>query len=169
MLRNPYFIDAVRQGIVPVIEREGHADDPTMATRAVEAMFHDNGFYDRIARPVMWSRWAIVKAEMPLFVLPDTFGARGDTGDGLRMLVPLTPKVCFVTLPGREEEKRVVPRHLPAKEGLARKISAILIQSAGREFISHPGFELDETPAPPFGELLDDIARAIALRDDDEP
>lgn len=169
MLRNPYFIEAVQQGIAPVIAREGYADDPTMAARAFESMFRNNSFYDQISRPVMWSRWAIVKAKTPLFVLPDTFGARGDAGDGLRMLVPLTPKACFVTLPDREEEKRVVPRYLPAKESLARQISAILIQSTCREFLSHPDFVPDETPAPTFGGLLDDIAQAIALRDDDEP
>ena len=169
LLRNPLFIEAVRQGIAPVIAREGYADDPNMATRAFEAMFRNNDLYDQVARPVMWSRWAIVKSATPLFVLPDTFGTRGDAGDGLRMIVPLTPRACFVTLPDREQEKRVVPHHLSANESLVRQISSALIQAARNEFLSHQDFMLDSTPAPEFSALLDDIARAIALRNDDDP
>ncbi|RVC58289.1 hypothetical protein EN759_34455 [Mesorhizobium sp. M00.F.Ca.ET.038.03.1.1] len=160
---------AVQEGIASVIAREGYADDPTMARRAFESMFRNNSFYDQIARPVMWSRWAIVKSTTSLFVLPDTFGARGDVGDGLRMIVPLTLTACFVTLPHREEKKRMVPRNLPSDESLARRISATLIQEAGNEFLSHQDFVPDDTPTPVFGALLDEISQAIALRDDHEP
>lgn len=167
MLRNPSFMEAVQQGIAPVIAREGYADDPTMATKAFESMFRNNIFYDQIARPVMWSRWAIVKSTAPLFVLPDTFGVRGDAGDGLRMIVPLTPNTCFVTLPDREEEKRVVPHHLPTDDTLGRRISATLIQAAQNEFLSHQDFLPDETPVSPLDALIDEISQAIAARDDD--
>jgi len=83
------------------------------------------------------------------------------------MLVPLTPNACFVTLPDREEEKRIVPRHLPADERLARRISAALVQTAKDEFLSHPDFVPDDTPAPSFGELLSEISEAIVIRDDE--
>jgi len=167
MLRNPSFIEAVQQWIAPVIAREGYADDPTMAMKAFESMFHNNDFYDQISRPVMWSRWAVLKSEAPLFVLPDTFGARTDMGDGLRMLVPLTPNACFVTLPHREEEKCVVPFHLRTDETLGRRISSLLIQAARDEFLSHQDFVPDETPAPRLDALLDEISQAIASHDDD--
>ena len=169
MLRNPSFIEAVQQGIAPIIAREGYADDPTMAVKAFESMFRNNAFYDQISRPVMWSRWAIVKSTTPLFVLPDTFGARADAGDGLRMIVPLTPNACFVTLPDREEKKRVVPHHLQIDETLGRRITATLIQSARKEFLSHQKFVPDETPALTFDALIDEISQAVASKDDDEP
>lgn len=169
MFRNPFFIEAVQQGTAPVIAREGYAGDPNMATRAFESMFRNNNLYDQVARPVMWSRWAIVKSATPLFVLPDTFGTRGDAGDGLRMIVPLTPKACFVTLPDREQEKCVIPYYLSADESLVRQISSALIQAAGNEFLSHQDFVPDSAPAPELVALLDDIARAIALRNDGEP
>lgn len=168
LLRNPFVSEVVQQGIAPVIAREGYADDPNMAARAFESMFRNNDLYDQVARPLMWSRWAIVTSATPLFVLPDTFGARGDAGDGLRMIVPLTPKACFVTLSDREQEKRVVPRYLPADERLARQISSALIQATGSEFLSHQDFVPDSAPAPEFGTLLDDIAHAIAPRNEDE-
>lgn len=168
MLRNPFFMEAVQQELAPIIALEGYADDPTMAARAFETMFSNDDFYSKMARSLMWSRWAIVKSTTPLFVLPDTFGAQGDVGNGLRMLVPLTPNACFVTLPDREEEKRIVPRHLPADESLARRISATLVHTAKDEFLSHPEFVPDGSPAPAFGELLGEISKAIVLRDDDE-
>ena len=165
MLRNPFLIEAVQQGIAPVIALEGYSGDPTMAARAFEALFSNNEFYDQIARPVMWSRWAIVRSTIPLFVLPDRFGVCGDMGDGLRMIVPLTPNACFVTLSDRENEKRVVPHYLPTNESLARRISAALIQAAGNEFVSHQGFVPDETPATTFSGLIEEISKTIALRE----
>ena len=168
VLRNPHFIEKLQNSIAPVIASSGHADDSTMPGRAYESMFKNNAFYDQVARPILWSRWAIVKSQEPVFVLPDTFGIRGDLGDGLRMIVPLTPTVCFVTLLNRESEKRVVPRFLPAEDALARRISASLLQAAEREFISHPEFMPDQTSAQTLGQLLNEIGQAIAARDDDE-
>lgn len=168
VLRNPFFIDGITRAIAPVIAREGYADDPDMPRKAYESMYQNNELYDQFARPIMWSRWVIVKSELPLFVLPDTFGIRGDVGDGLRMIVPLTPRACFVTLSDRESEKRIVPRHLRAGEPLASKISAALAAFAQEEFISHPDFVPTDTAVPTLTELLDDIALAIAKYDEDE-
>ena len=47
MLRNPFFIEAVQQGIAPIIAREGYADDPTMPARAFEV----NVPQQRLLRP----------------------------------------------------------------------------------------------------------------------
>jgi hypothetical protein len=138
-----------------------------MPRKAYESMYQNNELYDQFARPIMWSSWAIVKSERPLFVLPDTFCIRGDVGDGLRMIVPLTTRACFVTLPARESEKRIAPRHLTADEPLARGISAALVAFARNEFISYPDFVPVNTAVPTLIELLDDIALAIAKNDED--
>ncbi|WP_167392238.1 DUF4238 domain-containing protein [Mesorhizobium sophorae] len=162
MLRNPYFIDAVRVDIAPTLAEHGFAGDLEMASKAYEAIYQNNEFYNLLAHPVMWSRWALVRTRSPLFVLPDVFGARADLGDGLRVIVPLTPTACFVTLRGSESEKRIVPRYLPADEGLARRISSVLIKSAANEFLSHPEFRIDESSqAVTFKELLEEIEAAI--------
>lgn len=162
LLRNPFFIDGIARAMAAVMVREGYADDPEMPRKAYESIYQNNELYDQFARPIMWSRWAIVTSELPLFVLPDTFGIRCNFGDGLRIIVPLTPQVCFVTLPGRENEKRIVPRHLRADERLASKISDSLVAFAQKEFISHMDFVPTDTAVPTVVELLDDIAAAIS-------
>ncbi len=166
MLRNPHFIDGMRRQIAPVIAAEGYGDDPGMPTKAYEAIYQNNELYDRISRPIMWSRWAIIKSIEPVFVLPDTFGVRGEIEDGLRMIAPLTPRACFVTLPRREDEKRIVPRHLKADAELANKISSALVNAAADEFLSHPTFTMDNAAPVPFASLLDEISLAIGDADD---
>jgi hypothetical protein len=80
----------------------------------------------------------------------------------MRMIVPLTPKVCFVTLPGRETEKRIVPAWLNADESLAKRISAALIGSAAKEFLSHPDFvPAADLPDAELGDLLFEIEAAL--------
>ncbi|MFW2831553.1 DUF4238 domain-containing protein [Sphingomonas sp. ID0503] len=163
VLRNPYFIEKMQRGIAPVIADEGYGDDPDMPSKAYETIYQNNELYDRMARPIMWNQWAIVRSEEPLFVLPDTFGLGGDLGDGLRMVVPLTPRACFVTLADRESEKRIVPHYLRADHMLATRISAALLQSAEREFISHPSFTMNEDLSA-ICDLLGDISQAVAAR-----
>lgn len=162
ILRNPFFKDALREQMITVIAELGYGDDPEMASKAYETLYGNNDFYNKLAHPVMWSRWALVKAPSPVFVLPDTFGARSDLGDGMRMIVPLTPTVCFVTLPSRESEKRIVPSWLTIDDALAGRISAALIGSAAREFLSHPDFEPEACiPDVALAELLNEIEAAI--------
>lgn len=164
MLRNPHFMETIEKGIAPVIAETGHADDPTMARRAYETLFRNNELYDQLARPIMWSRWAIVKFGDPVFVLPDRFGIHSNIGDGLRMIVPLTPKTCFVTLLERETEKRIAPHFLLAPEPLARRISATLMATSIAEFVSHPEFSPDQSVAIELSDLLSEIGGAIASR-----
>lgn len=164
MLRNPGFIEANKNALAPVIAESGHGHDPTMARRAYETLFQNNELYDQFARPIMWSRWAIVKSEKPVFVLPDRFSVHRSLGDGLRMIVPLTPKACFATLLDREEEKDIIPHYLPADQPLARRISATLIGRADSEFVSHLDFVLNQTKAVELKDLLNDIADAITVR-----
>lgn len=168
LLRNPQFIEFVRRGIDPVIAELGHSDDPQMLSKAYETIFQNNDLYHRLAHPVMCSRWAIVRSEAPVFVLPDTFGIRGLTSDGLRLIVPLTPTACFVTLPARESEKRIVPRHLTVDYHLAHRISSALVHGSAQEFLSHPTLRFEELEAAPFSTILQEIADAVAARSDNE-
>lgn len=163
ILRNPSFIARLRQGMVPVLEKSGHIDDPEMLQKSYETLYRNNDLYHRLAHPVMWSRWALVKAQSPLFILPDTFGAHGDFGDGLRLIAPLTPHVCFATLPTREAKKRIIPLQLVADEQLARRISSILVGRAENEFLSHTDFRPDEQQieSAALDSVLKDIEAAI--------
>ena len=140
-LRNPYFMQALEQAVTPVIAELGHADDTEMPRKAYESLYRNNEFYHRIATTMTWSPWAIVRSEQPVFVLPDTFAVRTSRLEGMRLIAPLTPSACFVTLPGREREKRIVPYSVRADEDLGRRISMALAQAAVKELLSHPDFE----------------------------
>ena len=136
-----------------------------MARGAYASLFQEHAVYDAYARPLLWSRWAIVKAKQPVFVLPDTFCLRGPVGDEHRVIVPLTPTKCFVTLPSKEEEKRIVPFHIAADQGLARQISNLLIASAQVDFLAHHSFVPDASAEPPsFGGVLDTLERLVSNR-----
>lgn len=168
LLRNPTFIEAHNQHLAPVLENLDPSEGEWTLERSYEAMFQNHDLYRLLATPVMESRWAVVKSAEPVFVLPDTFGVRAPGLDGLRLIAPLSPTACFVTLPDREEMKRIVPRHLPAAQALARRISAALMRATDREFLSHPSFVLADITSPePPSALLSDIAAAIAARGED--
>ena len=167
-LRNPYTIAALQEAVAPVIAELGHGDDPEMPRKAYESLYRNNGFYHRIAAPVMWSPWAIVRSERPVFVLPDTFCVRAGAMDGMRLIVPLTPTVCFVTLPGLEHQKRIVPHTVRADEDLGRRISSALAQTASEEFLSHLDFCPLESDAESPSDLLGDIAGVVDATAEDE-
>jgi len=115
----------------------------------------------------MWSPWAIVRSDRPLFVLPDTFSARTGTSDGMRLIAQLTPTACFVTIPGSEKQKRIVPHVIKADDDLARRISIILTQAAVEEFLSAPDFVPFDGEAGSLGDLLEDLAKLA--REQDQP
>lgn len=163
ILRNPAFLEALAKHLALKLSELGHViNDPEFLRTAHEAIYSNNDFYNQLAHPIMWSRWAIVKTVQPLFVLPDTFGAHGDLGDGVRIIVPLTPRACFVTLPSNEDEKSIVPSHLAAEERLSHRISRVLIDSAANEFLSHPVFQPDEKIEKfPIASVLKEIEVAI--------
>ncbi|MDW3224175.1 MAG: DUF4238 domain-containing protein [Paracoccaceae bacterium] len=164
MLRNPHFIETIEKDIALMIAEGGHDNVPKTARQVYETLFQNNELYNRFAQPIIQSRWAIVKSNTPIFVLPDRFSLQEDLGDGLRTIVPLTPKACFVTLLDREVEKRVVPYFLLADEALARRISATLIAGSKSEFVSHPDFVPDLTNAAGLNNLLSAIGDAITTR-----
>ena len=167
-LRNPYTISALQEALAPVIAELGHGDDPEMPRKAYESLYRNNEFYHRIASPLMWSPWAIVRSERPVFVLPDTFCARASAMDGMRLIVPLTPTACFVTLPRLERRKRIVPFSVRANEDLGRRISLALSQAAAEEFLSHPELIPVEGEVESLNDLLKDIAGVVDATAEDE-
>lgn len=164
MLRNPYLVDAVGRETERVAVEIGH-DDPNIAKAAYDTLFSSNEFYHRLSHPLMWSRWAIVRAQTPAFVLPDTFLARQDLGDGVRVIAPITPQVCFVTLPEREAEKRVVPFHIAADGETAALIGDLLVRSAASEFLAAPGFVPPPEASASFANLLARLSTLVDQSD----
>jgi len=164
-LRNPRFISTLRTGLKDMHEetaREMGASVDDVARRLYETLYQSNELYDRSARPLLWSQWAIVASSEPVFVLPDTFCARGNVAGESRLVVPLTPHKCFVTLAEKETEKRVVPYHLTCDDGLARRISNLLIRSAVSEFLSDERFSPEAGDgAADFSAILRDIKLAL--------
>lgn len=165
LLRNPRFIGALRKELRDMHEqtaREMGASVDDVARNLYETLYQNNELYVRYARPLLWSQWAIVAAPEPVFVLPDTFCARGIVDGEHRLVVPLTPFKCFVTLAARETEKRVVPFQLKAEIHLARHMSRLLMQSATSEFLSHENFSLDaNVPSANFSDILKGIETAL--------
>ena len=167
-LRNPYVIAELQQGVAPVIAGLGYDNDPEMPRKAYESLYRDNKFYGRLAAPLMWCPWAIVHSERPVFVLPDTFAMRTGSEDGMRLIAPLKPTACFVTLPGVERQKRIVPRDVRADEDLSRRITLALMQAAATEFLSHPDFTVGEGDTESPNDLLKDIAGVVNTMSEQE-
>ena len=168
VLRNPYTMSALHKSLGPVIDELGYGDNPEMPRKAYESLYRNNEFYHRIASPVMRSSWAIVRSERPVFVLPDTFCVRVGAMDGMRLIVPLTPTFCFVTLPSLEQEKRIVPFRVRSDEQLGRRLALVLAQAAAEEFLSDRDFVPVEGEAESPDELLKDIAGVVAATAEDE-
>jgi len=159
LLRNPALIEGLREANRQLLEdaaaAAGKAFDE-MAQAAHGSLFGNNELYDRLARPLLWSQWAIVSSDAPVFVLPDTFCARGQVDGELRLVVPLTPNMCFITLASKEREKRIVPFHHAADPGLADSLSRLLVQAAQSEFLSDSRFAggLEGGTAADFNDVL---------------
>jgi len=85
----------------------------------------------------------------------------------MRLIAPLTPTVCFVTLPGVERPKGIVPRNVRADEELGYRISLALTQAVAHEFLSHPDFSPLEGDAESPNDLLTDIAGVVDARAED--
>lgn len=159
ILRNPQFVLGLRTQLRDMLDEAAANAGITfedMARGAYASLFKENRIYDAYASPIQWSRWAIVTAKDPVFVLPDSFCVRGAVGNEHRVIVPLTPTKCFVALPSKEVEKRVVPFHIAAEPELARQISHLLIAAAEVEFLAHRDFVVDQhNGAADFVTVLD--------------
>lgn len=169
MIRNPSVVEGLRWHLRDVLEAgasETGMSFDDMARAAYASLFGDSELYRAWAEPVFVSQWAIVASDDPVFVLPDTFCARGILGDTTRIIVPLTPPRCFVTLAATEDAKRIVPFNVKADARLARRISALLVESAQSEFLSHRDVVCDAEPmTADFANVIAEIGDAVAPAD----
>lgn len=165
-MRFPFFIEGMSRGVqalVPDDYRNWAAPEERKTILLYDALFENNALYSKIANPLFWSEWALVKSSLPVFILPDTSMAQVRLGEESRIIVPLTPDTCFVTLPSLEHKKRVVPHQLQADDDLAREISRLLVASAKSEFAVHPDYILDVGEVPDGRDLLERISQKVEL------
>jgi hypothetical protein len=155
-LRNPFYRKQLIEGVLPVstevVESE-KANDPIFQRDAYETIFENNDLYDQISHPLFWSKWVMVRATEPVFVLPDTANLISKVNERSVLFAPLTPSACFVTSGIPEKEKGVVP-YTVANDDLAGLISKCLIASSNSELISHSTFSMP-VASELQGELLD--------------
>lgn len=138
-IRNPHFMESIEKSVAPVVASEVGADkaEDKLYMRAVyETLYSQNEFYDKLARPIMYSRWVIVRSETPDFVLPDVCNLFGVHEGRQYVFMPLTPTDCLVVLPIAVKEPRIVPHYIKASNSMIRDVSYILRCAAQSEFLS---------------------------------
>ncbi len=138
-IRNPHFMESIEISVGPVVASEVGADkvEDKLYMRAVyETLYSQNDFYDKLARPIMYSRWVVVRSETPDFVLPDVCNIFGRYKSRQYVVMPLTPKDCLIVLPFEINEPRIVPHYIKASGSMVRDVSYVLRCAAKEEFLS---------------------------------
>jgi hypothetical protein len=139
-IRNPYFKESLERSIAPVVTSHVGADntEDRQYMRAVyETLYSENDFYDRLARPIIYSPWVVVSSECPDFVLPDVCNLFGSYDGRQYVVMPLTPKDCLIVLPREINEPRIVPYYVKASASMVADVSYVLRCAAKKEFLSH--------------------------------
>ncbi|WP_122073050.1 DUF4238 domain-containing protein [Pseudophaeobacter sp. EL27] len=145
-MRNPYYRKILIEGVLPVSVREvgdEKAKSPEFQRDVYETIFQNNDLYRAVARPLHWSRWAVLRSESPEFVIPDTCCILTKIDNLSWFMYPLNPNACFVATGMPETEKRAVPIELKGEE-LAQAATGALIQSSVSEFVSRGPVELSQ-------------------------
>ena len=168
-LRNPHFMENLKSQMIPVVASEvggGRENDDEYRRSVYESLYSQNEFYDKIAKPVLFNRWAIVRSENPVFVLPDACNIFGKYDESQYVVMPLTPTDCLVVLPYSNVNIRIVPHYIKASSFLARDISNILVVSANKEFLSASSrqfnSQIDEEPNKIIQRIILSIAKITA-------
>ena len=94
-LRNPHFMDSLERSIAPVVVSEvgrEKTEDKQYMRAVYETLYTQNDFYDKLARPIIYSRWVIVRSKSPDFLLPDVCNLFGSHENKQYVVMPLTPK-----------------------------------------------------------------------------
>lgn len=163
-LRNPLFIQTLRNKMVPVIEDYAGKDkstDSEYMRKVYETLYEDNEFYDRIARPIIKNQWVVVRSEQEAFILPDICNIFGNYDNGQYVIAPITPNDCLVVLPYEKEEERIIPFYIKATDKMVQDMSSFLLLNvysellAGSEFIG--SISIEEEP----GKIIQRIISAI--------
>lgn len=138
-IRNPHFMESLAKQMTALVANEvgeDKAKDSVYMQQVYETLYEQNEFYDKLARPILFSRWVVVRSATPDFVLPDVCNLFGNYQDRQYVFMPLTPTDCLVVLPIAVDKPRVVPHYIMATESMIKDISYILYCSARNEFLS---------------------------------
>jgi len=144
-LRNPHFMDSLRRQMIPVVAAEvgGGKEDGMIYMRSVyESLYRENEFYNRLAKPIMYSKWVVVRSLEPIFILPDTCNIFGKYDGNQYVIMPLTPKDCLIVLPIPVKDIRIIPHYIQTDDALSMDIASVLTASAENEFLADEYFKL---------------------------
>jgi hypothetical protein len=169
-IRNPHFIESLKKSFAPVVASEvgiGKAESKLYMRAVYETLYSQHEFYDKLAKPIIYSRWVIVRSATPDFVLPDVCNLFGVHEGRRYVLMPLTPKDCLVVLPFEVKEPRIIPHYIMASCSMVRDVSYVLRCAAKHEFLSAKGASFSSTDEEP-NKVMQRIILSIAKITADE-
>lgn len=166
-IRNPYFMESLARLMFPLVADkigEDKAKDKLYMQQVYETLYGENEFYDKLARPILFSPWVVVRSTTPDFVLPDVCNLFGTYHDRQYVFMPLTPTDCLIVLPIAVEEPRSLPYYITSTESMSQDISYVLHCAAKDEFLSASNATLylsDEEPSNVIRRIILDLIRVI--------
>lgn len=163
-IRNPHFMELLASSVAPVVASEvgqSKVDDAQYMRTVYETLYSQNDFYAKLARPIIYSRWVVVRAASPDFVLPDVCNIFWSHNNRQYVVMPLTPKECLFVLPIEVDEPRIVPHYIKASEAMTRDISYVLRCAAKEDFLSNSCASFDEVNEEP-NKVIQRIILSIA-------
>jgi hypothetical protein len=163
-IRNPFFMKYLRSYMAPIVSSEvGEAEskDDGYMNSVYETLYGNNEFYDKIARPIMYSRWVMIHSEKLEFVLPDVCHIHGSYDEKKYLIMPLTPQYCFIVLPEPLNKPRVVPHNIKAPTSLVRDISTVLMISSVDSFLCDKTKNIITLNNEDFNEIIKRIFTSI--------
>ncbi|EMN7319766.1 DUF4238 domain-containing protein [Vibrio vulnificus] len=138
-IRNPYFIDKIERSVAPVVASEvgqNKAADKEYMRAVYETLYKQNHFYEKLAKPMWFSEWVVLRSETPDFVLPDVCNIFGNHEGCQFVIMPFTPKDCLIVLPLKVKEQRSIPHYIKASDSISKDVSYILRCAAKNEYLS---------------------------------
>jgi len=132
--------------MIPVVASEvgdGKEDDEEYMRSVYESLYRENEFYNKLAKPIMYSKWVVVRSNEAMFVLPDICNIFGKHDGYPYVIMPLKPTDCLIVLPVSVSDIRIVPHYIQANDALSMDISAVLVSSAKNEFLAEESFKLN--------------------------
>lgn len=164
-LRNPLFIETLREKMTPVIEEhvgQEKSTDNEYMRKVYETLYADNDFYDRLARPIMKNNWVVVGSKRSNFILPDTCNIFGNYDGGQYVIAPITPKHCLVVLPYEDEEEKIVPNYIGGTKDLVQDLCSLLLLNVNSEFLAGASFSAPEISEEEPNQIMQRIILSIA-------
>lgn len=164
-LRNPQFMNALKYLMIPVIASEvggGKEHDEEYMRSVYETLYQQNDFYNKLARPILYSKWVVVRSEEPKIILPDTCNIFGKYDECQYVIMPFTPTDCLVVLPMPVSDVPIVPHYVKADSTLAKDISVALVGGAKNEFLADKNFQFDELHQEEPNKIIQRIILSIA-------